>query len=369
MPRTPAAAALLLSVLLVGAPSAALAKKPKLAVMTIADGTRSLGTTLMDGLTDALRGKLASSGRYIVIDKSRQAAALLKLVKEQKKASYKKCYSSKCQIPLGQALAADTILRTKITRVGSTYLLNAELVDLAKEAVTGAAQASLRVRPRRGRDDRLLRAVGDIAYKLTDGSSGSAPPTMPPANSTGATPTPGTNPEPTGVEDDPDAGAAAAAAQAEADRQAAARQRTASYQAERRRVLTQQRYRTADYNKRRRSRTTMLIYGWGAIGAGALGVGLGIYYLTAKASAADDLANQATSSSGIDSALDEAKSARRTGLIFVGLGGAAAAVGAVLLMLAPSLDEPKQVGALQLQKMPTAAPTLGGGLVSWGGRF
>jgi len=243
--------ALLALVAALATPQLARAKKAKLAVMTIADATRTLGSSLRDGLTDALRGKLAASGRFIVIDKSRQAAALRKLVKAQKKASYKKCYSSKCQIPLGQALAADTILRTKITRVGSSYLLNAELVDLAKEAVTGAAQAKVRVRPRRSRDDRLLRAVGDIAYKLTDGASGAKPPTMPPSGVGG-----GTEPDSVPPGGDDEDAAAAAAAQAEADRQAAERRRArieARY-AERRRAMGRRKD-TGSAGRRRRCAT------------------------------------------------------------------------------------------------------------------
>ena len=51
-----------------------------------------------------------------------------------RKESYQKCYDKSCQIPLGQSLAADTILTGKITFLLGRYTMTVELVDLAKEA-------------------------------------------------------------------------------------------------------------------------------------------------------------------------------------------------------------------------------------------
>ena len=58
--------------------------RPKLAVMSLQDQTRTLSSSVVDALTDALRTQLAHTGRYVVIDKSSQAAALKQLVAEQK---------------------------------------------------------------------------------------------------------------------------------------------------------------------------------------------------------------------------------------------------------------------------------------------
>ncbi len=159
--------AALTAVTLLSAAAGTATAKPKVAVMELSDQTRSVNAGLRESLTDALRSNLAQSGRFVVIDKGRQAAALKRLVAEQKKESYKACYASSCQIPLGQALAADTVLRTKLTRVGSSYLLIGELVDLAKEAVTHAAQVRIPTQPQTGRDDRLLDGFTRLGGQLT----------------------------------------------------------------------------------------------------------------------------------------------------------------------------------------------------------
>ena len=63
------------------------------------------------------------------------------MIKQMKEASYQDCNDKNCQIPLGQALSADTILRTTITFLGGIYKITSELVDLAKEAtIRGAEQ-------------------------------------------------------------------------------------------------------------------------------------------------------------------------------------------------------------------------------------
>jgi len=325
---------------------AALWAKPKLAVMTIVDGTKRLKPSLLDALTDALRGRLAQSDKYVVIDKGRQARALKKLVRSAKRASYKNCYASKCQIPLGQALAADTILRTKISHVGSTYLLNAELVDLAKEAVTGAGQASISIERGMSRDDRLLDAVAIVAAKLVGGSAA-----MP-----GPDGSLSPEPAPTGV--DP--------AAHEDPREVQAR-----YEAQRRAILAQQRARTRNRSTRsdRRKRLTYLIYGWTSIASGALAAGAGVYYMTAKVGAERDNADKATSASGIDRAAKAAKSARNTGITMISLGALAGGVGAFLLYVAGKLDKPAKVGAVELDRLPTTGPAPGGWAMSYGGRF
>ncbi len=116
-------------------------KSIKLAVMEIDDTTRSFDAAVIENATEMLRSKLAATGQFIVIDKSRQMDKLKTLIKEEKKESYRECYDKGCQIPLGQALSADTILRTSISCLNDKCILSAELVDLAKEAtVRGASE-------------------------------------------------------------------------------------------------------------------------------------------------------------------------------------------------------------------------------------
>ncbi len=148
----------------------------KLAVMTLEDRSGELSGTLVDDLTDFLRTQIAHRGTFIVIDKSRQAEALKKMVGDARKESYRACYDEHCQIPLGQALSADTILRVKLTRIGSTYQLTAEVVDLAKEAVDPGMAGSVEIpaEPHSGRDDRLLQGMRQIARQIAGDLPGGA---------------------------------------------------------------------------------------------------------------------------------------------------------------------------------------------------
>ncbi|MFO7735266.1 MAG: CsgG/HfaB family protein, partial [bacterium] len=116
--------------------------KPKVAVMDIKDSSGSFPEDILSNATEMLRGKLSSTGTFIVIDRSRQKEKLQDIIKKEKKESYEQCYDSSCQIPLGQALAADRILRTSISCLGNSCMLSTEMVDLAKEAVTEGSTAS-----------------------------------------------------------------------------------------------------------------------------------------------------------------------------------------------------------------------------------
>lgn len=138
------------------------ADKPKLAVMSIEDQSGKLTEKVLNSASTLLRMHLASSGEFIVIDESRQNKMLEDIIKEKKKESYKMCYDDKCQIPLGQALSADTILRSTVTELGGVFSLGVELVDLAKEAVTKAANAEFD-----GTEQGVGEAVKKIVNELT----------------------------------------------------------------------------------------------------------------------------------------------------------------------------------------------------------
>ena len=142
-------------------------EKPKLAVMTIQDQSGGLPAKLMDALTEHLRTRIASSGVCIVIDRSRQAESLRKMVREERKESHADCRDAACQIPLGRILSADSILRTTIVQIGSTYHINAEIIDLATEATSHAAQAGLAATPEEGQEERLLAAIQIVVSHLT----------------------------------------------------------------------------------------------------------------------------------------------------------------------------------------------------------
>ena len=103
--------------------------KQKLAVMEFEDRSGNLSAKTLSDATEYIRGAFVSSNKFIVIAKERQEKAL---IKEMKKESYKSCNDKNCQIPLGQALSADTILRTTITRLGKTFIIASELSILPK---------------------------------------------------------------------------------------------------------------------------------------------------------------------------------------------------------------------------------------------
>ena len=113
-------------------------EKQILAVMEFEDLSGKLPPEMLSGATEYIRSEFVNSNKFVVIAKERQEKAM---IAEMKKESYKACNDKNCQIPLGQALSADTILRTTISFFGGAYTITSELIDLAKEAtVIGAKQ-------------------------------------------------------------------------------------------------------------------------------------------------------------------------------------------------------------------------------------
>lgn len=152
-----AASCLALSLLFLSSP--ATASPPVVAVFDI-DAPKNKRKLARD-LTDYLRVQLSQTRRMTIVDKSEQEAQLKRLVREQKKASYKACVDEACQIPLGKELAANQILKSKLLKVGSVYILQAELIDVATAASVGGA--SVRTE---GSDDALVSAVEKLAAQL-----------------------------------------------------------------------------------------------------------------------------------------------------------------------------------------------------------
>ena len=132
--------------------------KLKLAVMEFEDRSGSLSEKTLSDATEYMRGAFASSNKYVVIAKERQEKAV---IKEMKKESYKSCNDKNCQIPLGQALSADTILRTGINFFGGVYTITSELIDLEKEVTIIAAKEEYD-----GSDKELKQAIDKIVEKI-----------------------------------------------------------------------------------------------------------------------------------------------------------------------------------------------------------
>ena len=117
------------------------------AVMDIHASSSTLDDATLRNATEMLRGRLSATGHFVVIDKSRQEEKIKALVRSSKKESYKACYDKKCQIPLGQALAADSILRSTVSCLGKRCLLSLELVDLGREVSIAGATADFDATP------------------------------------------------------------------------------------------------------------------------------------------------------------------------------------------------------------------------------
>ena len=160
---------------LASAATAAPAPRPKLAVMELEDESGTLKPDLRVDLTEYLRKRLAASGRFVLIDSSRQSRELRRLVEDAKKESYKACYDKGCQIPLGKALSADSIVRLVVSEIGGTYVVSAEHIDLAKEAVVGGGLAECPAQPVAGRASRLMSALRSVAEQLGSREGGAAP--------------------------------------------------------------------------------------------------------------------------------------------------------------------------------------------------
>ena len=133
-------------------------EKLKLAVMEFEDLSGKLSKKMIAIATEQIRSKFVASNKFIVIAKERQEKAM---IKEMKKESYKVCNDKNCQIPLGQALSADTILRTTITFLGGTYTITSELIDLAKEATVKGAEAKFD-----GSEKSLIPALDSIVNQI-----------------------------------------------------------------------------------------------------------------------------------------------------------------------------------------------------------
>ena len=122
--------------------SAAEQGKPIVAVMPMEDETGTYSEEILRRATSYLRSSVASAEGVLVVEESRQNSKLEQIIDDKKRESYRECYDDDCQIPLGKALAADTILRASINRLDQC-VLSLTLVDLAKEAKVDGAKVSL----------------------------------------------------------------------------------------------------------------------------------------------------------------------------------------------------------------------------------
>ena len=154
--------ALVLLALLLAANAAFAQESKVLAVWPITDSSGKLRDRDLLAATNILRGLLARSAKFSVVDKSRQESKRLAVYKELKKESHEECYDQKCRIQLGQALSADNLLMCTIEALGTTCTLTCELVPLEREVAEFAAVAKFKC----GAEE-LGPAVENVAAQLT----------------------------------------------------------------------------------------------------------------------------------------------------------------------------------------------------------
>lgn len=142
-------------------------ERPIIAVMDIEDRGGALEAQVLDSLTDYLRASLVASGRFSVVDKSRQSQAREKMIKAEKAESYKTCYDRSCQIPLGQALAADSVLSINLGSMGSKLIIRAEIVDLAREVSVSGGVVKCDREPVEGLEERLMESADSLVLQLS----------------------------------------------------------------------------------------------------------------------------------------------------------------------------------------------------------
>lgn len=151
--------------------TALFAAKSKVAVMDIHDRSGNISAKIIENATEMIRGKLSATGKFMVIDRSSQQKKMKKLIGKEKKESYKKNYDKESQIPLGRALAADSILRSTISCLGNDCMLSAELVDIAKEVSTSGGTSKFTYD---ATDlSSLISAIEDVVEQIAEMSAGS----------------------------------------------------------------------------------------------------------------------------------------------------------------------------------------------------
>ena len=118
-----------------------------------------------DALADTLATWMGEGGRFRVVPRS----DLRKALADKKRESYKDCFAESCQIEIGQALAADATLATRVARIGRRCVVNLKIYDLRTEATIASTSE-------RGgcSEDSLLYSLEDAARRLT-GVRGNGP--------------------------------------------------------------------------------------------------------------------------------------------------------------------------------------------------
>ena len=137
-------------------------EKSVLAVIDIEDRSGKFKSADIATATDILRGLIVSTGIFAVVDKGRQENKRKGVVRDLKRDSYAPCYDAQCQVELGRALSADSLLSCAIGSLGNTCSLNCELVPLDKEVAEKGGVATFKCAP-----ENLVSALESVSAQIT----------------------------------------------------------------------------------------------------------------------------------------------------------------------------------------------------------
>ncbi len=113
-------------------------------------------------LTDELEIKLSDIGGYIVVERGRAQEILNEQAFQQTG-----CVSSECAVEVGKILSVQKIVLGSITIVGSTFSVNAKIVDVE----TGKIIKTANYKYRGQIDDLLVSGMAEVALTLSSGDT------------------------------------------------------------------------------------------------------------------------------------------------------------------------------------------------------
>lgn len=134
-------------------------KREVLAVFDIQDVSGRLDEKTLGQLTAYLAASMTNSGPFDLVPREQLRERLV----DEKKAGYRACFDTACQIELGRALAAQKTLATQLIQVGEKCAVVSSLYDLKSE--TSKAAATVETGCAEGD---LLGALKQVTEKIAD---------------------------------------------------------------------------------------------------------------------------------------------------------------------------------------------------------
>jgi len=169
--RLPAAAPLVLALVLASPAAEARKLLPRVAVFEIQTDRVKLKPGVLRVLRRYMADGLAAAGGFRLVPEDKMRRELMREVKRSRKS----CFARSCQIRVGEALSADRALSLRVMKLGGRCVVTATMFHVKTQVSEGGGRASGRCT-----EAGLQASLDVILRKITGkGSSGSVPP--PPA--------------------------------------------------------------------------------------------------------------------------------------------------------------------------------------------